>query len=329
MRRHIPSLYPYPETDGEDGEGTGGNAQWMTPSIHPHQSYASLNSLASSSGGSSRIGMGMKQRSPVAFGTYPGPGTQAQQAGGSNTAKYSDVYAQFVKRYRTRPNGFEDPRHDLDFYASSREPGLFDEESDEERPVSPQGLENHEQSNVPLPDDGTRPYSIEERERLEWQTMLSSVLDGDVLKSEKSRIQVALMNSPEAGNRHQDIWIGLRATLRGRQLEEERKLLEERKLHLVDRVIGEIMQFRVVDGPNVPSAAHQVNVVLQHLDKVQTFYPHLKAFNLDKPVTTTADFQTRCDTLITWLNVLQSLRQQISLLTPVRQMSSRLSRNDH
>lgn len=253
----------------------------------------------------------MKQRTPVPFGTYPGP---SGHLGSTNAAKYSDVYAQFVKRYRTRPNVFEDPRDDLDGHPSLRGPGLFDDESDEERPRSPQGLDDHELDDTQVLDDETRPYSVEERERLEWQTMLSSVLDGDVLKSEKSRIQVALMNSPEAGNnRHLDIWIGLRATLRGHQVEEERKLLDERKLHLVDRVIGEIMQFCVMDGPDVPSAAHQVNVVLQHLDKIQSLYPHLKAFHLDKPAAANPDFQARCDTLITWLNVLQSLRQQISL----------------
>ncbi|EJD04261.1 uncharacterized protein FOMMEDRAFT_28004 [Fomitiporia mediterranea MF3/22] len=144
--------------------------------------------------------------------------------------------------------------------------------------------------------------------------MLASVLDGDVLKSEKSRIQVALLGSADAGNNRQfDIWLGIRAKLRGRSVQEERRILEERKLHLVDRVIGEIMQFRVQDDPEYPSAAHQVNVVLQHFDKIQSFYPNLKAFYLDKPTAADPDFQSRCDALITWSTVLSSLRQQLAI----------------
>lgn len=311
MRRHIPSLYSYPEAEGDDVGEDEGSAQWKPPSIHRQLSYGASGTL--STGGSNRTRM--KQRSPVAFGTSPGPSGQLPPASvGVNAAKYSELYSQFVKRYRTRPNVFDDPRDDLSAYVSLGGPGLFDDESDEDRPRSPQGIDAHEQDDTPSLDDEPRPYSVEERERLEWQTMLSSVLDGDVLKSEKSRIHVALMNSPEAvNNRHLDIWIGIRAKLRARKVEEERKLLEERKMHLVDRVIGEIMQFSVIDGPEAPSAAHQVSAVLQHLDRIQSFYPHLKAFHLDRPAATSPEFQARCDTLITWLSVLHSLRQQISL----------------
>ena len=84
-------------------------------------------------------------------------------------------------------------------------------------------------------------------------------------------------------------------------------------MHLVDRVISEISQFRIVDSPEYPSAAHQVNVILQHLDKIQSFYPHLKAFHMDKPAASHPDFQTRCDTLIAWSNVYAALRQQINI----------------
>ena len=231
----------------------------------------------------------------------------------SSISKYSDVYSQFVKRYRSRPSTFDDPRDDPDnpaFHRGTVHP--FDDDSDEERPGSAQGIDNHERHGL---DKGNLEHlTIEERERLEWQSMLASVLDGDVLKSEKSRIQVALLASSDPGNnRKLDIWLGIRAKLRGRSVQEERRILEERKLHLVDRVIAEIMQFRVQDGPGFPSAFHQVNVVLQHLDKIQSFYPNLKAFHLEKPLTADPDFQSRCDALITWLNVLSSLRQQLAI----------------
>ncbi|KAH8120512.1 hypothetical protein DFH11DRAFT_1539623 [Phellopilus nigrolimitatus] len=312
MRRHIPSLYPHPERDPSNVDEDGGNTQWPSPSTHRQMSYSTTSGLS----GNSKTWM--KQRLPTSFASSPGNGmlSPPMAASTSSHSKYSDIYSQFVKRYRSRPNTFDDPRDDPESYAFHRGPGqLLEDDSDEERPRSSQGADNRERYGTPLLDnESLEPLTIEERERLEWQSMLASVLDGDVLRSEKSRIQVALMTSSEAGNnRHLDIWIGLRARLRRRKVEEERKILEERKLHLVDRVIAEIMQFRIVDSPDFPSASHQVNVVLQHLDKIHTFYPHLKAFHLDKPAAAHPDFQARCDTLITWSSVLSSLRQQIGI----------------
>ncbi|TDL28867.1 hypothetical protein BD410DRAFT_760578 [Rickenella mellea] len=145
--------------------------------------------------------------------------------------------------------------------------------------------------------------------------MLASVLDGDVLKSEKSRIQFALeSSSDEANNRHVDVWIGIRAKLRRRKEDEERKRLDERRRRMVDPVIHEIMTFHVVNGPGSPSALQQVNAVLGRLDSVRSLYPNLKAFALDKPAISSTEFQARRDTLNSWSTVLSTLRQQINTL---------------
>lgn len=232
----------------------------------------------------------------------------------ASSAQYSDIYSQFVQRYRSRPSTFYEIADEQDNYRNQTQ--FLDDESDEERPATSRSIENGELYSSPLLESEVlEPVTVEERERLEWQSMLASVLDGDVLKSEKSRIQTALMTSSEGGNnKHLDLWMGLRARLRDRRVEEERKILEERRLHLVDRVILEIKNFRVVQAAEFPSALDQVNVVLRHLDKIQSFYPHLRAFHLDKPSATEPEFQAICDTLYTWSTVLASLRQQISLL---------------
>ena len=232
-----------------------------------------------------------------------------------SSSKYSDIYSQFVQRYRSRPDTFNDPRDEVEsnaFHGASGSGQLFDEESDDDRYKSSKDYDDREKHAAQLL--GNEPLSIEERERLEWQSMLTSVLDGDVLRSEKSRIQVALETSSDPGaNKNVDIWIAIRAKLRRRTVQEERRILEERKAHLVDKVISEILQFRVVDSTDFPSAANQVNAILQHLDKIQSFYPTLKAFHFDKPEAAQQDFQSRCDALYTWSTVLTSLRQQISI----------------
>lgn len=310
MRRHVPSLFPHPEQSSigdEDEDGIDGNSQQWS---NLQQSFNATPGMS--------LKARFKQRSPTNFIASPS---------GRNTANFdtfntfsapsnSDVYSQFVKRYRSRPQSLHDALDDPESSVYRGGPVFVDDDSDEDRPGSSQGLGGRDRYFSPSMEDETiEPMTVEERERLEWQSMLASVLDGDVLRSEKSRIQVALQNSSEGENsRHLDIWLGLRAKLRGRTVEEERKILDERKLHLVDRVFNEVLQFRVVDGPEAPPAYHQVNVILQHLDKIQSFYPHLKAFYLDKPAATSKDFEARCDALTTWSTVRSTLRQQINVL---------------
>ena len=307
MRRHIPTIYAHAERRSDDIDDDEADGSWSTPTIHRQMSYPSpgVSSLSKSR---------MKQRSPTSL--IPATSNNILNIPSSSTSNYSDVYSQFVKRYRSRPNQFydasDDPESSLHFRAGSH----YLDDSDDERPGSSQGLDGRDRyASVLLENDPLQPVTVEERERLEWQSMLASVLDGEVLRSEKSRIQTALMTSSGGpNNRHLDIWLGIRARQRGRKVDEERKNLEERRLHVVDRVITEIMAFKVLDGSDFKSAELQVNTVLRHLDKIQSLYPHLKAFYLDKTITASPEFQARCDTLITWSTISASLHQQIQLL---------------
>ncbi|TFK36808.1 hypothetical protein BDQ12DRAFT_608772 [Crucibulum laeve] len=172
-----------------------------------------------------------------------------------------------------------------------------------------------------LDSEPIQPASQEEKERLEWQTMLASVLAGDVLKSEKSRIQVALESlGDEQNNLYLNIWLGIRARFHGRPLEEERRKLEEKRIRTVDSVIDEIMNFHInrrdVAAPEdvTTFALQQVMSILRRLEIAQSLYPNLKAFYLDKPHAAEGAFQARCDTLNTWSTVLTSLKHHVALL---------------
>jgi mitogen-activated protein kinase kinase kinase len=117
---------------------------------------------------------------------------------------------------------------------------------DEDSSILAASGESDRASILMLDSEPIRPETVEDRERLEWQTMLASVLSGDVLRTEKSRIATALETSnDELSHMYEDIWIGLRAKLRSRTVEEERKSLEERRLRVVDRVLDEVLHFRV------------------------------------------------------------------------------------
>lgn len=240
-------------------------------------------------------------------------------------SNYTNIYNQFVRRYRIGHNTDDDPRNDPETHYYQRGYGQLLEggESDDEdaRIVSAMGEASDRMSAMGLETESVEPRSQRDRERLEWQTMLASVLAGDVLKAENTRIAVALnSSSEEENNPRAGIWLGIRARFHARTIEEERKKLDERRLRTVDSVIKEIMNFRVQDlpadspGNRETYALQQVNGVLRRLEIAHSLYPSLRAFYLDYPAATDVQFQSRCDTLNTWSTVLTSLRQLLGTL---------------
>jgi len=301
MSRYIPTLYGLPEQSVseafEDG-GEGGNGP-----LHRQASY-----------GTPVPSSRPKQRTQSSY-PLPPPSSDIMlpHSRPGPASLHTDLYSEYLRRYRQRPHSsLLDPSNDYLEYSHQ----LHDEWSDDDRPGSAQGYSSHERFTSPSFDlDSYEPVTEAERERLEWQSMLASVLEGDILKTEKSRIHDTLASFESTSNKRlAEIWIGLRAKLRARQVDDEKQRLEERKVHAVDRVLNEIMSFYAPDGSDTVAASLQVDRVLRQLDKVQSFYPTMKAFYLDKPAANSKEFQLRCDALYTWSNVLSSLRLQISLL---------------
>lgn len=313
LRRHTPTLYTHPENDADDEE-EGGN--WGTPSRH---------SYSSSSAGHS-VGKGRsKTRQKAPFSPGPQHSHVADQPlpYGANRS----IYNQFVRRYRSGLGIDDDPRSDPESHYYSRGLGQLldagDSEDEDMRSLS-SGMNNDgydRLSSLMLDTEPIEPETLEERERLEWQAMLASVLAGDVLKSENTRIAVALKSSmEEENNLRATLWLGIRARLHGRTEDEERRRLEERRLRTVDTIVKEVLAFRVSavpEGSDLSPADHalnEVHAVLCRLDIVYSLYPSLRAFYTEFRAATEPEFQQRCETLNTWSTVITSLRQQISLL---------------
>lgn len=302
MRRHNPTLFTHTENDSEDDEvwdGVSGQPYSPSPPAPASKSRIKLRS----------------RNSYIA-----GPSTASTPAPSSSSAvpKYSDLYSQFVQRYRSGPD-HADPRTNPDSHFYQRGYNLALDggaNSDDEDALHPGGEVLDRFSALMLDAEPIEPQTVEQRERLEWQTMLASVLGGDVLKGEKSRIAGAMESSAEEqNNRHANIWLGLRARLHGRTVEEERKWLNDRKIRIVDASITEISTFRIPEDNLDPSEAlRQVKAVLARLDAATSLYPNLKLFYADKPAALENTFQAHCDTLYTWSTVLTSLRKQITLL---------------
>lgn len=148
-------------------------------------------------------------------------------------------------------------------------------------------------------------------ERLEWQQMLESVLMGEVLKSEKKRLSTS--DRMKQQKPIQEIWMSLRALLRGRTIAEEQRYLQDGRKDVQD-VIDAVMAFRVTDDEGSPDALAQVAEVLKKVDRIESLYSTRADMINDKPAYGAAEFQARLDALNSWCTITRSLHMQYKIL---------------
>lgn len=164
-------------------------------------------------------------------------------------------------------------------------------------------------------------------ERLEWQQMLQSVLLGEVLKSEKKRLSTSDQMKPKKPI--QEIWLSLRALLRGRTIAQEQKYLEEGRRE-INSVIDAVMAFRVTmptkststtteDEENVLTredvALEQVAEVLKSVDRIESLYSTRADMIVANPRYGEPEFQARLDALNAWCTITRSLYMQYKILS--------------
>src|SRR5712671_191262 len=199
MLRHIPSLYPHDEVDTPQEEEDAWDIQ--QPSARSISFSAATSPNTSSLSGTVRLKSRFKTYSPA--GSFSSSGPSSSSSSSTQVpqyyARYHDIFSQFLMRYANGPgSGSEDPRNEPDTQYFQRGPSqqpVDAGDSDEEefgRTLMDSSGDARDIFSSLLVSESIEPETPEERERLEWQTMLASVLDGDVLRSEKTRITVAL-----------------------------------------------------------------------------------------------------------------------------------------
>jgi mitogen-activated protein kinase kinase kinase len=320
--RHNPTMYPHAEVDTAQEEEDAWDIQQASRPI----SFSATTSSNSSAvlPGTVRLKSRLKTYSPAGSFNSPSSSSSSSAQVPQYYARYHDIFSQVLMRYGSG-SGSEDPRNDpdsqLEYFQRGLSQSIDTGDSDEEDygTLMNSSGDARDMFSSLLVSESIEPETPEDRERLEWQTMLASVLDGDVLKSEKTRIAVALATSSEEQDKYNhNLWLGIRAKIMGTSEEEERKRLEDLRLRTVDPVINEVLTFcaKDLEGTDDPGAIalQQVNEVLRHLDIVHTLYPTHKALHLDKPVVAEPDFQVHRDALITWSTIFTSLRRQINVL---------------
>ncbi|KAM0746893.1 hypothetical protein T439DRAFT_383547 [Meredithblackwellia eburnea MCA 4105] len=182
------------------------------------------------------------------------------------------------------------------------------------------------------------PVDKETEARFEWQHMLSNVLEGDVLKSEKTRLSTASLSTTalitgaglnstlegqgRTGRRQRAyaIWLLVRAKVRGVSPEEESRYIVEARAK-VDDILAEVGKFRVSDSPPGETeeewsrrASVQVDGLLQRVDWCETLYPSTKALSMEKEQVKSVQLIARLEALRTWQSITRRLSVSIGIL---------------
>lgn len=153
----------------------------------------------------------------------------------------------------------------------------------------------------------------ENRERLEWHSMLSSVLRGDVVKQEKKRM-IGSSAETEAQTLQTEIWVGIRAKVCGRSVAAQRRVLEDGQV-MVDTVIDEIITFRIVGREITEKIPRlQVRELIQRWEKCETLFPHRKAMAESKPKVISDAFIQSWDAIVSWHNVTEMISTELAIL---------------
>ncbi|KAF9952863.1 Suppressor of Sensor Kinase (SLN1) [Mortierella alpina] len=148
------------------------------------------------------------------------------------------------------------------------------------------------------------------RERIDWQSMLQSVLTGEVFSIENKRLEDPNFEIQPAIK--QQIWYGLRATLHSRPVGEEQRFVETARAQ-VDSFLQEIMDFKV-DPSSSLSPLDQVLDALHKVDIVESLYPKTSVIGEEKPLYSSAKFQYRLDALNAYASVMKKMKIQTKIL---------------
>ncbi|KAH3676427.1 hypothetical protein WICMUC_002058 [Wickerhamomyces mucosus] len=146
-------------------------------------------------------------------------------------------------------------------------------------------------------------------ERLEWQTMLSLVLNGDVVRSEKGKIKTHTGISAQAAYKD-NLWLGIRAYLLGRTEEHQKRIIDYSR-SLADATINEILNFKVTD---TKYALNEVQELVDKYEDIKSLWRDQKEMQIEKPLCSTEIFQARIEALISWKNITKAFNRDVDLL---------------
>ena len=154
----------------------------------------------------------------------------------------------------------------------------------------------------------------ENRERLEWHTMLASVLRGDVVTQEKQRIEGPGERRTDRSIQNNEIWLGVRARCCGRSIAAQKRMIEEGRLTLPQEVES-IIAFQIKGEAEAGKpAAQQVKDVVKKIERCESLYSTRLQLGLAIPRAGSEAFDSSCDAVIAWHNTTELINTELGIL---------------
>lgn len=230
------------------------------------------------------------------------------------TTLYQSQERAYVQRLRQdeRANGYFSPLSDI-LDADSE----LDDESHSERRF--EGDDIYETSVVVWgPENDMEPTAEElkvpeNRERLEWHSMLASVLMGDVVKQEKRRL-IGSTEGGEAAALKAELFMGVRAKNCGRSIAAQKRMIMEAR-EKTDALIEEVIHFQI-RGKNETGKTplQQVATMIERWERCEHLWPTYRDMVGDKPAAQDEKFTRAWDSLVAWNNITQLINTQLRIL---------------
>ncbi|THX94972.1 MAP kinase [Aureobasidium pullulans] len=232
-------------------------------------------------------------------------------------AEYRAQEKAYVQRLR------QDAPPDDFFVGEPRTPSLDHSdgsEPDDESPATGDLIEHeHDEETLLYYGNEDMQPSIEElkipenRERLEWHSMLANVLTGDVVKQEKKRL-IGGQDPQSDRSMIMEIWTGVRAKVCGRSLAAQRRMIEDGRSR-IKAVIEEIIGFEIkgeAEAGKIP--LEQVRDVVQKIEKIEGLYPTRQSFIQANPRAASDAYINSCDAVMSWHNTTDLINTQLGIL---------------
>lgn len=230
------------------------------------------------------------------------------------SALYRSQEKAYVQRLRQDPNS--------DYFNSSNILSYQTElEMDDESPSSEVHFDNdlydadtlllygHDEME-PSPEELKIP---ENRERLEWHSMLASVLMGDVVKQEKKRL-IGNTEEKEGLTMKTELFIGIRAKICGRSIPAQRRIIEDGRSK-VDALIEEMIHFEIQGKDKTGmNPREQVQDIIARWEKCEQLWPTRTAMIEAKQMCASPAFTACWDAIVSWDNITELINTELKIL---------------
>ncbi|KAH8425960.1 putative MAP kinase kinase kinase SskB [Aspergillus melleus] len=151
------------------------------------------------------------------------------------------------------------------------------------------------------------------QERLEWHSMLASVLKGDVVKQEKQRL-LGSAETKRSAAQNSAIWLGVRARTCGRSVALQHKLIEEARAGL-GPIIEDIIKFEIKGETEIgKTPIKQVEDIVEQIEKCEMLYSTHKELESEQPRVASEEFCSSREAVFAWHNTTILINTELAIL---------------